>query len=158
MSWLVWNVLKCPKRHWKGSVICIEMSWKVFDVKRFWMVVKGVLKGLLKGLEKSWKGQKMSWNVRKCTRISERSLNSCRYGMLCVLVNTQTRSKLNKKLLIIMFMLLSLENFSSFSHLLVLAMDSAIVPRLSQPTLSPNHLLPNPLEARPAQITDKVNS
>ena len=86
MSWLVWNVLKGPKRHWKGSLICIEMSWKVFDVKRFWMVVKGVLKGLLKGLEKSWKGQKMSWNVRKCTRISERSLNSRRYGMLCVLV------------------------------------------------------------------------
>ena len=82
MSWLVWNVLKGPKKHWKGSLICIEMSWKVFDAKRFWMVVKCPKRSP----ERSWKILKRSKNFLKCTRISERSLNSRRYGMLCVLV------------------------------------------------------------------------
>ena len=36
MSWLVWNVLKGAKRHWKGSLICIKMSWEVLMLKVFY--------------------------------------------------------------------------------------------------------------------------
>ena len=47
-----------------------------------------------KGPERNWKVLKclkMFWNVRKCTRISKRSLNSRRYGMLCVLLLGQKK-------------------------------------------------------------------
>ena len=76
MSWKVpkgiekvpWYVLKCPERF---------LMLKGFQ--SLWKVSK-------RSPERSWKGPKMSWIVRKCTRIFERSLNSRRYGMLCVLV------------------------------------------------------------------------
>ena len=85
--------LKYPEKSQKAKALkrFPDMSWKVFDAKRFQMVVKGVQKDPLKGLEISLKGPKnvlkckeMHFNFCKIIKISPiwNALRSCCYTVL----------------------------------------------------------------------------
>ena len=91
MLWKIFNVIKHYWRFSKDLKALEKVPWYVLKCPERFLMRKGFKWWCpKKSLESSWKilkGPKMSWNVRKFTRISERSLNSRRYGMLCVLVS-----------------------------------------------------------------------